>query len=81
MEISCREVRLELANYVEDDVTEDLRWRIEQHFRTCGGCNAMYDGLRRIIYLVGKSELIELPVGLSQRLFERLNMRCGNVVI
>ena len=75
MNISCREVRQEMANYVEADITEDLRWRIEKHFLNCDGCSALYDGLRQIIYLVGKSDLIELPVGLSQRLFQRLQTR------
>lgn len=30
---------------------------------------------RKIIYLVGKSDLIELPVALSQRLLRRLQTR------
>jgi anti-sigma factor (TIGR02949 family) len=81
MEISCREVRQELANYVEDDVTEDLQWRIERHFSTCDGCSALYDGLRKIVYLVGKSDLIELPVGLSERLYRRLHMGSANSAI
>jgi hypothetical protein len=75
LEISCREVRQELANYMEDDITVDLRLRIERHFLRCDGCSALYDGLRQIIYLVNESVLIELPVGLSQRLFQRLNMK------
>src|SRR5436305_8246453 len=37
MEISCREVRQELANYMEDDITEELRLRIERHFMRCDG--------------------------------------------
>src|ERR1700751_6352882 len=61
MEISCREVREELANYMEDDITEDLRLRIERHFLRCDGCSALYDGLRQIIYLVNENDLIELP--------------------
>jgi anti-sigma factor (TIGR02949 family) len=78
MEISCREVRQELANYMEDDITEDLRSRIERHFQRCDGCSALYDGLRQVIYLVNESDLIELPAGLSQRLFQRLNMKSAN---
>ena len=80
MEISCREVRQELANYMEDDITVDLRLRIERHFRRCDGCSALYDGLRQVIYLVNESDLIELPVGLSQRLFQRLNTKPANPV-
>ena len=52
MEISCREVRQELVNYMEDDIAEELRLRIERHFMLCDGCSALYDGLRQIIYLV-----------------------------
>jgi hypothetical protein len=78
MEISCREVRHELANYMEDDISEELRLRIELHFVLCHGCSAMYDGLRQVIYLVSESDLIELPAGLSQRLFQRLNAKPVN---
>lgn len=78
MEISCREVRQELANYMEDDITQDLRARIERHFLRCDGCSALYDGLRQVIYLVNESDLIELPVGLSERLFQRLNRKPSN---
>ena len=78
MEISCREVRQELANYMEDDITAELRLRIERHFLRCDGCSALYDGLRQIIYLVNESDLIELPAGLSRRLFQRLNTKSAD---
>jgi hypothetical protein len=78
MEISCREVRQELANYMEDDITVELRLRIERHFLRCDGCSALYDGLRQIIYLVNESDLIELPAGLSRRLFQRLNTKSAD---
>ena len=78
MEISCREVRQELANYMEDDIGEQLRVRIERHFLRCDGCCALYDSLREIIYLVSESDLIELPSGLSQRVFQRLNAKPSN---
>ncbi len=72
MQISCREVRKELANYLEDDIDEELRTRIERHFRECEGCNALYDSIREIVQLVGSTEIIELPVGFSRRLYSRL---------
>jgi predicted anti-sigma-YlaC factor YlaD len=73
MKISCSEVRRELANYVEDDVDAELRSRIERHFRECYGCNALYDSIRKVVRLVGGTEVIELPAGFSQRLYERLS--------
>lgn len=73
MEISCKEVRQELANYMEDDITVELKARIEKHFTWCDGCSAMYDGISQVVYLVNQSDLIELPIGLSKHLFQRLN--------
>jgi len=72
MQISCSDVRRELANYMEDDVDAELRSRIERHFRECDGCNALYDSIRKVIRLVGSEEIIELPAGFSRRLYERL---------
>ena len=60
---------------------KSLRLRIERHFLRCDGCSALYDGLRQVIYLVNESDLIELPVGLSQRLFQRLNMKPADPVL
>lgn len=70
--ISCQEVRRELSNYIDDEVTQELRARIEQHVRTCTGCKALYDGVRNVLTLVGSGDIIELPRGFSLRLFQRL---------
>src|SRR5256885_937083 len=67
MQISRREVRRELGNYMEDDVSWELKTRIEQHFLRCEGCFATYDGLRRVIRLINGAEIIELPEGSAVR--------------
>ena len=72
LEISCWEVREELTNYLEGDVPPELRARIESHLAECGDCRLYYDSVRRVIWIIGKTELIELPVGFSQRLHSRL---------
>jgi predicted anti-sigma-YlaC factor YlaD len=72
MEISCVEVRRELSNYIENDITPELRTRVEDHFLRCPGCKAVYDGVRNVIRLVGAGGVIELPEGFSRRLFTRL---------
>ena len=69
MQISCRKVCRELANHMEDDVSGDLRARIEQHFLKCEGCFATYDSLRKVLRLINKTEIIELPEGFSARLY------------
>lgn len=72
MQLTCAEVRNELSNYMENDVTPELRRRIEDHVLGCGGCRAVYDGLRNVIQLVRGNEVIELPEGFSRRLREKL---------
>ena len=72
IEIDCYQVRRELSDYVEGDLTPQLRLRIEEHLQTCNHCRAVYDGLRNIVGLLGDEEVIELPEGFSQRLYKRL---------
>src|SRR5262249_29817266 len=72
LKIACEEVRQELANYMEEDVPAGLRQRIENHFLTCDGCYAIYDGLRKIVRLIGSNDVIELPSGFSRRLYQRI---------
>ncbi|HEV8183014.1 MAG TPA: zf-HC2 domain-containing protein [Candidatus Angelobacter sp.] len=70
--ITCAEVRRELSNYAEDDVTRELRARIDQHVSACPGCKAVYDGVRNMLTLVSTGEIIQLPRGFSARLYRRL---------
>lgn len=70
--ITCAEVRRELSNYIEDDVTQELRIRIDQHVSACPGCKAVYDGVRNMLTLVSTGEIIQLPLGFSARLYRRL---------
>ena len=76
IEIDCYQVRRELSDYLEGDLTPQLRLRIEEHLQTCDHCGAVYDGLRNIVRLLGDEEVIELPEGFSQRLYKRLFPVC-----
>ena len=76
IEIDCYQVRRALSDYLEGDLTPQLRLRIEEHLQTCDHCRAVYDGLRNIVRLLGDEEAIELPEGFSQRLYKRLFPVC-----
>ena len=69
-QITCREVWKELVNYMEDDLTPELRASIDRHLRGCAHCTAIYDGARNVVRLVGNQEALELPPGLSRRLYQ-----------
>ena len=72
VEITCAQVRAELVDYLEDDVSPALRARINEHVNGCPGCRTVYDGVRNVLSLVAGGSVIELPPGFSQRLRERL---------
>ena len=71
-ELDCYEVRREMVNYMEGDLTAELRAQIEQHLLGCEHCTAVYDGTRNIVHLVGNEKALELPPGFSRRLYRRL---------
>jgi anti-sigma factor (TIGR02949 family) len=72
VEIDCYQVRRELSDYLDGDLTPELRVRIEDHLEDCRHCTAVYDGLRNVVRLLGDEKAIELPGGFSQRLYRRL---------
>jgi hypothetical protein len=72
IEISCEEVWQELSNYIDNDLPEELRTRMDAHFRKCKHCTAIYDGTRNVIQLVGDFQAFDIPRGFSQRLKARI---------
>jgi predicted anti-sigma-YlaC factor YlaD len=71
VEIDCQEVRRELVNYTEGDLTPVLAKRIELHLKDCRHCMAVYDGARNIVSLLGDNAVFQLPEGFSQRLRQK----------
>ena len=78
MEITCADVRRELSNYIEADVTPELRRLIEEHFTRCEGCTAIFDGVHNVLRLMLDDRVLELPTGFSQRLRERVLTATAN---
>ena len=52
VEIDCYQVRRELVDYMEADLTPELRIRIEHHLQNCSHCTAVYDGVRNVVRLL-----------------------------
>jgi hypothetical protein len=67
------EVIRELSNYIDDDVTQQLREQILDHLPSCAHCMAIYDGLRNTLTLTGDGRAFELPAGFSERLRMKLD--------
>ena len=73
MQIECLEVIRELSQYVDNDVTPELKQQILEHLTRCSHCTAIFDGLRNVVRLIGDRRTFALPVGFSERLRERLS--------
>jgi hypothetical protein len=72
IEISCLEVWRQISNYLEEEISPEMRERMEAHFKVCTHCSAVLDGTRNVVALVGDGRLYQLPEGFSQRLYKKI---------
>jgi anti-sigma factor RsiW len=72
MVVNCEHVWQEISNYLEGEVSPELKAAMEAHFRECRHCTAVLDGTRNIVHLYADNRLIELPPGFSKGWQRRL---------
>ena len=72
MIISCEQMWREVSDYLDGEVDPELRAAIEEHVKGCQRCTAVLDGMRNVIQLYGDERMMEVPVGFSRRLHQRL---------
>jgi predicted anti-sigma-YlaC factor YlaD len=66
--VSCQHVLKELSNYIDNSVDPELRRQIEDHLRMCHRCSIVLDTTRKIIRIYADENVLEVPVGYSERL-------------
>jgi hypothetical protein len=72
MVVSCEQVWQEISNYLDGEVSPQLRSAIEAHLRECRHCTAILDGTRNVVHLYADDRLVELPAGFSARWQQKL---------
>src|SRR5260370_12401058 len=72
IEISCVEVWREISNYLDEEISPELRERMEAHFKTCAHCTAVLAGTRNLVGLVGDGRGFQMPDGVRKRLYKNL---------
>lgn len=72
IEVSCEDVWREISNYIENDVSSELRLAIEEHLHHCRPCTAVHEGAKNLIRLVGDPHTFQVPTEFSRRLYRRL---------
>ena len=59
--ISCRHVTRELSNYINSDLTAELRHQIEEHLQFCDRCSLLVDTTRKLLYVAGDENVFSVP--------------------
>ncbi len=72
IEMSCVEVWREISNYLDEEISPEMRERMEAHFKACAHCTAVLDGTRNVVGLVGDRWVFQMPEGFSKRLHKKL---------
>ena len=72
MVINCEQVWHKLSDYLDGEVDPELRAVIEEHVRGCQRCTVVLEGMRNVVQLYGDERMMEVPVGFSRRLQQRL---------
>jgi hypothetical protein len=70
--VNCELVWREISNYLEGEVTPELRAAMETHFHSCQRCRSLLEGTRNVVRLYSDERMIEIPAGFSNRLEKRL---------
>ena len=73
IEISCLEAWRHISDYLENEVSAELKARLEAHFKVCEHCSAIMDGSRNVVQLVGNGVAFDVPKGFGERLKQRLD--------
>jgi len=72
IEISCVEVWREISNYLDGEISAELRERMAAHFKVCAHCTAVLEGTQNVVGLVGDGRLFQVPDGFSKRLYKKI---------
>jgi anti-sigma factor RsiW len=70
--LSCEEVRREISNYLDDDMSPRMRRLLEAHLEQCLKCAVLLDSTHNVLVLLADEQRFELPYGFSSRVRQML---------
>ena len=70
--ITCEEFFAEFADYLENQVSLEVRQELELHLSQCRACHVLYDSTRKTIRIVSESNSFELPQNIIDPIIERV---------
>lgn len=70
--ITCDEFFAEFADYLENQVSGEVRRELELHLSQCRACHVLYDSTRKTIKIVSESDSFELPENVFDPIIDRV---------
>jgi hypothetical protein len=70
--ITCEEFFAEFADYLENQVSLEVRQELELHLSQCRACHVFYDSIRKTIKIVSESNSFELPQNVFDPIIDRV---------
>ena len=70
--ITCEEFFAEFADYLENQVSLEVRQELEVHLSQCRACHVLYDSARKTVRIVSESSSFELPQNIFDPIIDRV---------
>ena len=70
--ITCDEFFAEFADYLENQVSPEVRQELELHLSQCRACHVLYDSTRKTVKIVSESDSFELPQDIFDPIIDRV---------
>jgi hypothetical protein len=70
--ITCDEFFAEFADYLENQVSPEVRQELELHLSQCRACHVLYDSTRKTVKVVSESNSFELPQNVFDPIIDRV---------
>lgn len=70
--ITCEEFFAEFGDYLENQVSPEIRQELELHLSQCRACQVLCDSSRKTVKIVTESSSFELPQSVSDPIIERV---------
>jgi Putative zinc-finger len=70
--ITCDEFFAEFGDYLENQVSPEIRQELELHLSQCHACQVLCDSSRKTVKIVTESSSFELPQSVSDPIIERV---------
>ena len=70
--ITCEEFFVEFGDYLENQVSPEVRKELELHLSQCRACHVLYDSTCKTVKIVTESGSFELPKSVSDPIIDRV---------